>query len=64
MSSILKVNVNNNVVDNNYLEQQARAVIAHVDRELNSYKEFKEEVQQDLQESRDRVDNKFKKAYS
>ena len=62
MSSILKVN--NNVVDNNYLEQQARAVIAHVDRELNSYKEFKEEVQQDLQESRDRVDNKFKKAYS
>lgn len=60
--SILKVN--NNVVDNNYLEQQARAVIAHVDRELNSYKEFKEEVQQDLQESRDRVDNKFKKAYS
>ena len=62
MSSILKVN--NNVVDNNYLEQQARAVIADVDRELNSYKEFKEEVQQDLQESRDRVDNKFKKAYS
>ena len=62
MSSILKVN--NNVVDNNYLEQQARAVIAEVDRELNSYKEFKEEVQQDLQESRDRVDNKFKKAYS
>ena len=60
--SILKVN--NNVVDNNYLEQQARAVIAEVDRELNSYKEFKEEVQQDLQESRDRVDNKFKKAYS
>ena len=60
--SILKVN--NNVVDNNYLEQQARAIIAEVDRELNSYKEFKEEVQQDLQESRDRVDNKFKKAYS
>lgn len=60
--SILKVN--DVVVDNSYLEQQARAVIAEVDRELNSYKEFKEEVQQDLQESKDRVDNKFKKAYS
>ena len=50
MSSILKVNKN--------------TLLAHVDRELNSYKEFKEEVQQDLQESRDRVDNKLKKAYS
>ena len=60
--SIFKVN--NNVVDNNYLEQQANTLLAHVDRELNSYKEFKKEVQQDLQESRDRVDNKFKKAYS
>ena len=62
MSSILKVN--NNIVDDNYLEQQANTLLAHVDRELNSYKEFKEEVQQDLQESRDRVDNKLKKAYS
>lgn len=60
--SILKVN--DVVVDNSYLEQQARAVIAEVDRELNSYKEFKREVQHDLQESKDRVDNKFKKAYS
>lgn len=62
MSSILKVN--NVVVDNNYLEQQANTLLAHVDRELNSYKEFKREVQHDLQESKDRVDNKFKKAYS
>lgn len=62
MSSILKVN--DIVVDNNYLEQQARAVLAHVDNELNSYKEFKREIQQDLEESKDRVDNKFKKAYS
>lgn len=62
MSSILKVN--NVVVDNNYLEQQANTLIAEVENELNSYKEFKREVQQDLQESKDRVDNKFKKAYS
>jgi hypothetical protein len=62
MSSILKVN--GVVVDNSYLEQQANTLLAHVDRELNSYKEFKMEVQQDLQESKDRVDNKFKKAYS
>lgn len=62
MSSILKVN--GVVVDNSYLEQQANTLLAEVDRELNSYKEFKEEVQQDLQESKDRVDNKFKKAYS
>jgi hypothetical protein len=62
MSSILKVN--GVVVDNNYLEQQAKTVLAQVDNELNSYKEFKMEIQQDLQESKDRVDNKFKKAYS
>lgn len=62
MSSILKVD--GVVVDNNYLEQQAIIVLAHVDRELNSYKEFKMEIQQDLQDSKDRVDNKFKKAYS
>ena len=62
MSSILKVN--NVVVNNNYLEQQARAVLAEIDNELNSYKEFKREVQHDLQESKDRFDNKFKKAYS
>lgn len=64
MSSILKVD---GVVDNNYLEQQARIVLAQVDNELNSYKEFKMEIQQDLQDlqdSKDRVDNKFKKAYS
>lgn len=62
MSSILKVN--GNIVNNEYLEQQANAVMAEVDNELNSYKEFKEEVQQDLQESKDRVDYKLKKAYS
>lgn len=62
MSSIIKVN--DVVVDDNYLEQQANTLLAHVDRELNSYNEFKREVQQDLQESKDRVDNKFKKAYS
>ena len=62
MSSILKVN--GVVVDNSYLEQQANTLLAEVDRELNSYKEFKMEVQHDLQESKDRVDNKFKKAYS
>jgi hypothetical protein len=62
MSSILKVD--GVVVDNNYLEQQANTLLAHVDRELNSYKEFKREVQHDLLESKDRVDNKLKKAYS
>lgn len=62
MSSILKVN--NVVVNNNYLEQQARAVLAEIDNELNSYKEFKREVQHDLLKSKDRFDNKFKKAYS
>lgn len=62
MSSILKVN--GNIVNNEYLEQQANAVMAEVDNELNSYKEFKEEVQQDLEESKDRVDYKLKKAYS
>ena len=62
MSSILKVN--DVVVDNSYLEQQANTLLAEVDNELNSYKEFKMEVQHDLQESKDRVDNKFKKAYS
>jgi hypothetical protein len=62
MSSILKVN--GVVVDNDYLEQQARIVLAHIDSELNSYKEFKMEIQQDLQDSKERVDNKFKKAYS
>jgi hypothetical protein len=61
MSSILKVD---GVVDNNYLEQQANTLLAQVDNELNSYREFKEELQQDLQESKDRVDYKFKKAYS
>lgn len=62
MSSILKVN--DVVVDDNYLEQQANTLLAEVDNELNSYKEFKREVQHDLQESKDRVDNKLKKAYS
>lgn len=62
MSSILKVN--DVVVDSSYLEQQANTLLAEVDNELNSYKEFKMEIQQDLLESKDRVDNKFKKAYS
>lgn len=60
--AILKVN--GNIVNNEYLEQQANAVMAEVDNKLNSYKEFKREVQQDLQESKDRVDYKLKKAYS
>ena len=60
--AILKVN--GNIVNNEYLEQQANAIMAEVDNELNSYKEFKREVQQDLQESKDRVDYKLKKAYS
>lgn len=60
--AILKVN--GNIVNNEYLEQQANAVMAEVDNELNSYKEFKREIQQDLEESKDRVDYKLKKAYS
>lgn len=60
--AILKVN--GNIVNNEYLEQQANAIMAEVDNELNSYKEFKREIQQDLEESKDRVDYKLKKAYS
>jgi hypothetical protein len=56
--------VDNNVVCNNYLQQQAARVLAEVDHELNSFMLFKQQLASDVINTKNRVDNKFVKAYS
>jgi hypothetical protein len=56
--------VDNNVVCNNYLQQQAARVLTEVDHELNSFMLFKQQLASDVINTKNRVDNKFVKAYS
>jgi hypothetical protein len=56
--------VGNTVVCNNYLQQQATKVLAEVNHELDSFMLFKQQLASDVINTKNRVDNKFKKAYS
>lgn len=56
--------VGNTIVCNNYLQQQATKILAEVNHELDSFMLFKQQLANDVINTKNRVDNKTKKAYS
>jgi hypothetical protein len=71
MSSNNILIVDSKVVDEDYkkqqrvhLDAQANNLLEEIDCELNGFNTFKEQVLADTIEAKNRVDKKFKKAYS